>query len=214
MGSTIKYWIVANLGLLIWILILFMGVLDVDLGEVKQLFFGQQMNDPLTPKQQEIIFWGVALVGGGVFCLPTKKMGESLSRYFIFVFLMFYVFSYASSELNEIIETTLEATPAEIAVVNRMIQIVWIGFGGSHLLALLFAVYIYRNFDEVVSRRMLYRNSAVDMFEEQLKYTICQFMDHALAFYFLSLVIVAMLWFHSVMDGDDSFMGISNTLFR
>ena len=45
------------------------------------------------------------------------------------------------------------------------------------LFALEITIYVYRNFDEVVSRRMLYRNSSVDMFDIRLKYCIHQFFE-------------------------------------
>ena len=37
------------------------------------------------------------------------------------------------------------------------------------------AIYANRNFDDVVSRRFLYRNSVVSVFEEQWKYTFNRF---------------------------------------
>lgn len=194
MGSTIKYWIVANLGLIIWIVVLFIGVLNVDFGEVKSLLHEQQTNDPESQsKQIEIMFWGTTLIFGCAFCLPTKKMGSSISRYILFCFLMFY--SLYFGENTEANSVEMEAGK------SLVIRIIWIGFVCSHLLALLLAVYTYRNFDEVVSRRMLYRNSAVDMFEEQMKYTICRLMDHALAFYFLYLVILMRLFYSFIQLG-------------
>lgn len=194
MGSTIKYWIVANLGLIIWIVVLFIGVLNVDFGEVKSLLHEQQTNDPESQsKRIEIMFWVTTLIFGCAFCLPTKKMDSSIARYILFCFLMFYSLYFGENT---------EANSVEIeAGKNLVSRIIWIGFVCSHLLALLLAVYTYRNFDEVVSRRMLYRNSAVDMFEEQMKYTICRLMDHALAFYFLYLVILMRLFYSFIQLG-------------
>lgn len=200
MGNTIKYWVVANLGVVIWLVILFIGLLDVDLGDI----FGQKISDLEEPKRLKLQFWFMTLWLGGMCCWPTKRMMESVFRYFLLFGVLIYVI-YVELESFEV-----EANLVEIEAVKRMIQIFWIGFGCSHLLALLLAVYTYQNFDEVVSRRMLYRNSAVDMFEEQLKYTICRFMDHASAFFWMYLTVVAILWIHSAINGNDSFMGIPN----
>ena len=43
------------------------------------------------------------------------------------------------------------------------------------LFALFSSIYAYRNFDDVVSRRFLYRNSNVSVFEVQWKYTFNRF---------------------------------------
>lgn len=55
----------------------------------------------------------------------------------------------------------------------------WIIIGFFTLFAFVFstiiAVYTYKNFSEVVSRRMIWRNSNVSMFDERLKYSINRF---------------------------------------
>ncbi len=53
------------------------------------------------------------------------------------------------------------------------------------------AVVAYLNFVEVVSRRMLYRNSSASMFEEQFKYSIAVFFDSAAA---ITLFILSIIW--------------------
>ena len=48
-------------------------------------------------------------------------------------------------------------------------------FLGASVLGFFLARYAHRNFDETVSRRMLYTNSHVSLFEAQWKYTIDRF---------------------------------------
>lgn len=49
------------------------------------------------------------------------------------------------------------------------------------------AIYTYKNFDEVVSRRMLWRNSNVSLFNEQLKYSIGRFIASFVFFLLIAL---------------------------
>jgi len=55
----------------------------------------------------------------------------------------------------------------------------WIIIGFFTFFGLVFstiiAVYTYKNFSEVVSRRMIWRNSNVSMFNDRLKYSINRF---------------------------------------
>jgi hypothetical protein len=74
---------------------------------------------------------------------------------------------------------------------NIQIPTSWkIIIGSVVIIAIYFSVkiatYTYRNFDEVVSRRMLWRNSNVSMFQEQLKYSLSRF---GYAFFTISLFI-------------------------
>lgn len=65
----------------------------------------------------------------------------------------------------------------------------WIIIGMTILIAIYFsilvAIFTYRNFDEVVDRRMLWRNSNVSLFHAQLKYSLSRF-----GYTFLLIVLV------------------------
>ncbi len=61
----------------------------------------------------------------------------------------------------------------------------------ANIVAIAPTVVAYLNFDEVVSRRMLYRNSSASMFEEQFKYSIAVFFDSATA---ITLFILSIIW--------------------
>ena len=57
------------------------------------------------------------------------------------------------------------------------------------------ARYAYRNFDDVVSLRWLYRNSSKDVFASTWKYTINRFFMAFLVFFSIILLIAATIWF-------------------
>ena len=93
-----------------------------------------------------------------------------------------------SSESAEVQESTSEsitATPSQetdstMAMLDEMLERVswsWLIWAAifSFAFGLAGAIYANRNFDDVVSRRFLYRNSDVSVFEEQLKYTFNRF---------------------------------------
>ena len=93
-----------------------------------------------------------------------------------------------SSESAEVQESTSEsitATPPQetdstMAMLDEMLERVswsWLIWAAifSFAFGLAGAIYANRNFDDVVSRRFLYRNSDVSVFEEQWKYTFNRF---------------------------------------
>lgn len=87
---------------------------------------------------------------------------ESISVFFIFSIILRY----------KSFEKTM---PYDI----RMTTLNWCLIGALIIFGLIFstivAVYTYNNFSEVVSRRMIWRNSNVSMFNERLKYSINRF---------------------------------------
>ena len=59
----------------------------------------------------------------------------------------------------------------------------------SLIVGIFTAIYAYQNFDDVVSRRFLYRNSAASVFEYEWKYTINRFFAGFIALYGLALQV-------------------------
>ncbi len=93
-----------------------------------------------------------------------------------------------SSESAEVQESTSERitaipsqeTDSTMAMLDEMLERVswsWLIWAAifSFAFGLAGAIYANRNFDDVVSRRFLYRNSDVSVFEEQWKYTFNRF---------------------------------------
>ncbi len=68
----------------------------------------------------------------------------------------------------------------------------WLIFSISCLLGIMTAVFSAVNFDEVTSRRMLYRNSNVSMFESQVMYVINRFCTATNSF-ILSILIIKLI---------------------
>jgi len=69
----------------------------------------------------------------------------------------------------------------ELSNAFKLETIHWVIFGlisaVNIYLSVLVAIFAYRNFDEVVSLRMLFQNSNVSLFQEQLKYSISRFFS-------------------------------------
>ena len=59
----------------------------------------------------------------------------------------------------------------------KLRKLLWIMLIIANCMALLVTVYVWKNFSEVTSRRMLYRNSSVDMFDIRLNYCIYQYIE-------------------------------------
>lgn len=177
MNDTVKYWLAANLGIVVWLLLLLIGVIvwlpDLD------LVIHPETADLSEPDAWNLVYklyvWSLSLGCGLIFCLPTKKKGESSGRYiFLIGFGLIWIF------MPKAIGQT--ATVEEMLLAKRFARIYWIALATIHVPALLIARYCYSNFDEVVSRRMLYRNSSVSLFEEQGKYALSRFFDAVSAF--------------------------------
>lgn len=76
-------------------------------------------------------------------------------------------------------------------------QVEWTRLLGVAVPAFLFglvcSIYANRNFDDVVSRRFLYRNSTVSVFEEQWKYTFNRFYAGFMTVFAFALEIILFL---------------------
>lgn len=111
-----------------------------------------------------------------------------------------------SSESAEVQESTSEsitATPSQetdstMAMLDEMLERVswsWLIWAAifSFAFGLAGAIYANRNFDDVVSRRFLYRNSDVSVFEEQWKYTFNRFFACFMAITLIAFEIMLFL---------------------
>jgi len=111
---------------------------------------------------------------------------EGLSGIFFF-FILFTAFNEKNTELNDAL---------------KLETIHWVIFGivsaVDIYLSVLIAIFSYRNFDEVVSLRMLFHNSNVSLFQEQLKYSISRFFSALglLTMAFISIYFIILLIIH------------------
>lgn len=110
-----------------------------------------------------ILLWVLSLI----LIWPGKTNEDILVRFFIVFGSLAYVCFASFSELYNF-------NPETIAMVkSTLLKMTVIGA----FIALEITIYVYRNFSEVVSRRMLYRNSSVGLFDIKLKYSIHQFFE-------------------------------------
>ena len=85
---------------------------------------------------------------------------------------------------------TLQTKNAGVGIIKYLLIVaflswtfLWILFIGSSVIGLISAIYAFLNFDDVVSLRMLYRNSCVSLFEANWLYTIDRFAGLSLSIF-------------------------------
>ena len=103
-----------------------------------------------------ILFWFISLI----FIWPGKTNEDILVRFFIVFGGLVYVYfapTLGVYDFNPETIVMVKSTLLKMAIVGSFV-------------ALGITIYVYKNFAEVVSRRMLYRNSYVEMFDIKLKY--------------------------------------------
>ncbi len=84
--------------------------------------------------------------------------------------------------------------PFDVSSWGTVWTIICVLFGISCLGGILLAVFAAINFDEVTSRRMLYRNSNVSMFEIEALYVINRFCSISSSLFF-SIIIMSLAFF-------------------
>ena len=117
---------------------------------------------------------------------------------FAIALLVGFIFN-PSTETEVVEQQTL--TPEELEGFNNTLKdiinnIKWSSFIWLGIIACIFgiftAVYANRNFDDVVSRRFLYRNSTVSVFEVQWKYTFNRFYAGFMTFSAIALDFIVL----------------------
>ena len=104
-----------------------------------------------------------------IFIIPQKDVKGIHGLYFFMLLVVFILnLMYVNADVDDLDEETTK-------FINILFMCFWIFFSVVSVIAGWFAYYIYKNFNEVVSRRMLYRNSNVSLFESRLKYTLSKF---------------------------------------
>lgn len=120
-----------------------------------------------------------------VFAYIIFQKGLSMRAvFYVFLIAAYFLLRWAANDLSELPQETADFR----SVIFHRYKIIFII---ANIVAIAPAVVAYLNFDEVVSRRMLYRNSSASMFEEQFKYSIAVFFDSAAA---VTLFILSIIW--------------------
>jgi hypothetical protein len=179
MGNTFKFWLVANFGVIITVIATIIAVV---------VALGIESSEETTKGELVLRISFITYFCTMLMCFPLKKMSEIFGRYFFMIGVGIMVVCFKE---DFAIDPALSKFPT----------ICWITLSCATVIATLIAIFVYRNFEEVVSRRMLYRNSAVEMFDSRLKYTLGQFMNISSAIFGAGVMIaVEITWVESLIE--------------
>ena len=113
----------------------------------------------------ELLILSAVFIGG--LTLQTKNAGVGIIKYLLIVAFLIWRPGLDDSLIQNFLSWTF----------------LWILFIGSSVIGLISAIYAFLNFDDVVSLRMLYRNSCVSLFEANWLYTIDRFAGLSLSIF-------------------------------
>jgi hypothetical protein len=155
--TTFKYWIVANFEIVSAVVAGFISILLV------LCFYNEEQH----PDESTGIMIGEIILVFSLTCLQSKSRFFSLIKYIIILlFCIVAAFVPDEGEATTTIPTTV-------------IVYGWIFLVAGTIIGINLAIFTNRNIDEIVSRRMLYRNSAVQLFEIKWLYTLDRFAGTA-----------------------------------
>ena len=107
-----------------------------------------------------------------------------IANFEVFSFLIFlFIIINGSKSTEQTSQATVQYTTFQYVLFGIAVAV-------DVYLSVMIAIFSFRNFDEVVSRRMLWRNSNVSLFQEQLKYAISRFGSALLLFGLIELVVI------------------------
>ena len=146
-----------------WVIANFEIILTVVICIVFGILFAKGI-DPGTFSTEEK--WGIIAIA--VFCMamPASMTVKNFSMSAIMFALMLAGYIYAIVSPDVIGNATLPWMPSALIAIGVV----------SFIVALAIGIYTALNMDDVVSLRMLYVNSDVDMFDMTLKYSLNRFM--------------------------------------
>jgi hypothetical protein len=124
-----------------------------------------------------------ALIAGSI-SIPTKRGVFQFGKYLLLVG-MGILFTVLIPKTEEFQKLDIQSQK----ILNIMTVVFWIVFILASIVSAILAVYAYRNIREVLSRRMLYRNSHVGIFEYSWLYTLDRFCNIT-----VSIVVCTFWW--------------------
>lgn len=158
--NTFKYWLVANFEI-------FLGLFTIIVGAILMFTFISFPEDGDIVKLKIISYFSISALFLILLTFPTKNDKKGLAL-IILLLLPLIVISIIKG---------IEDYPFSIEKTNILLRWCWIFFSVGIIISGPLAYYTYVNIDEVVSRRMLYRNSNVDLFEFTWKYVLDRFFS-------------------------------------
>jgi hypothetical protein len=160
MSTTFKCWLIANFEIVFfWIVFIAGGI----------WFFRSVDRIPMLP----IFVPSATFIAA--FTFPTKKGSIQFGKYFVMIGFGIF-FTYLSNQ-----PVATEDEMETVMILKKIMSQFWIVLPIASVISLFLAVYTYRHVDEVISRRMLYRNSRVSLFEYSWRYTLERFCSIAVA---------------------------------
>mgnify|MGYP000785087328 FL=1 len=151
--KTFISWIIANFeGVLISIVFAISAII---------LFSNPPMGDDGTILSTKAILelFTISAVFLAALTLQTKSCGVGVIKYLLLLAFLIWGHGILEDSQLQILSWTLA----------------WIVFVGGSVIGIVSAIYVFLNFDDVVSLRMLYRNSSVSLFEIEWQYIIERF---------------------------------------
>ncbi|MDR0982490.1 MAG: hypothetical protein LBM07_04515 [Culturomica sp.] len=174
MGKTFRCWLIANFEIIMYVLlliisaILLFGTLDLEIAFAFKLFVYS------------------ALIAG-MLSLPTNRGSIQFGKY------LFLVGFGILMTIGVTIGAKNDPEYANSVMLSPIINKFWTVFIIASVISVFVAVYTYINIDEVLSRRMLWRNSNVSIFEYSLLYTLDRFCNISLS------IVVSTFWLWSLI---------------
>jgi len=160
--NTFKCWIIANFEIFSFMLTVIIGAI---------LFFWFSGVETVGVKTNSEISDPLAYILTGIFAywiffiIPTNKAGVSFFKYFVTLGGLIFLTWGVKSQGWILID--LKG--------SQIVTYLWIVFSIASVISGWFAYYTFVNISEVVSRRMLWRNSNVSLYEFTWLYTLDRF---------------------------------------
>ena len=162
MGTTFRCWLIANFEIIMYLLLLIVSAI---------LLFS------ISDLENAFKIFAYSAIFAGMLSFPTNRGVFQFGKYLFLVVIGILMTIGANDQKY-----------ASDVMVSLIINKFWTVFIIASVISAFIAVYTYINIDEVLSRRMLWRNSNVSIFEYSLLYTLDRFCNISLS------IVVCTFW--------------------
>ena len=186
--NTFMSWLIANLEVAFIFFTILIQLIIFLAGQKNGWFVG--FSDPQQELSNEFGVWLFSLIFAvflSVFIvIGIKDIGGSFVSLAVLSAIILFANFANDNALIEVFNAVKNGLYEDFGI--SLNWLVWMCIP-SLIVGVFTAIYAYQNFDDVVSRRFLYRNSAASVFEYEWKYTINRFLAGFIAFYGLALQV-------------------------
>lgn len=162
-NTTFRCWLIANFEIVLFWFTVIIGSLLLFITDREKF-----LNLSDTRQNDLISAHFVSIVILAIFNVPTKRAAFQYGKFLVMIGVVVIIM------LNM---TQMDFSSYESELMNRLVAWFWIIFSIASIIGGWLAYYTYNNMGEVLSRRMLYRNSNVSLFEFTWKYTLDRFCN-------------------------------------